>query len=58
MLSAVRFEALSSHAWLRQGMAGELPSGSIPTFASHLPQLRLQMLEYQEPLETLESSGA
>jgi hypothetical protein len=33
-------------------------SGSIPTFASHLPQLRLQMLESQEPLETFKSSGA
>jgi hypothetical protein len=27
--------------------------GSIPTFASHLPQLRLQMLDSQEPRETL-----
>jgi hypothetical protein len=26
--------------------------GSIPTFASHLPQLCLQMLDSQEPRET------
>jgi hypothetical protein len=30
-----------------------LLSGSIPTFASHLPQLLLQMLESQEPEKSI-----
>jgi hypothetical protein len=48
-----------SRVFARTGDAGDyVASGSIPTFASHLPQLRWQMLESQEPLETLESSGA
>jgi hypothetical protein len=35
-----------------------IASGLIPTFASRLPRLPLQMLESQELLETYESSGA
>jgi hypothetical protein len=35
-----------------------MSSGSIQTFVSHLPPPHLQMFESQEPLETIDSSGA